>query len=361
MATDFKITVIAHVFNESALIKHWLIHHKRLFDRGVIIDYNSTDDTVSIIKSICPEWKIIKPTEQFGECVNQIHDIEKHCRGWKMTLNITEFLFIDDLRQYIINFEKNNPNMDGIRTRGCIIVDTDKKCLNREEPLIIQYTNGYFEEELTQYKDMNDLSQYCSTESEHITKTATWIEMGIDGRSRFLHKRNTGMYLQGRHSTLHENVYPRNTKSCPESDLILLYFGYAPYDICTTRHANGCTDRTRHLNIDKIFLEHSKISYNLMKDDNFKNMLNCIKFKYTYPPPPPPPVPKPKSAVPVPVPKLKSAVPKPKSAVPVPKSAVPVPKSAVQTSGVPLPLRTIVNKTKINQINTNNIIKLLYK
>jgi len=277
--TDFKITVFAHVFNEELLIPYWLNHHKKMFDHGVIINYDSTDNTVNIINKICPTWEIVTPTEPFGSCINQIHNLETQHDGWKITLNISEFLFIDDLRNFIINFKNNNPSLSGIRTRGCVIVDYTTK-IDINKPIVIQFKRGYFEEDLKKYINNRNLSQQCFNEKNHISKTATWINMGIDGRSRLLHKCKTGNYLQGRHSTLHDNIYPRNNGSSPESNLILLYFGYAPYLICKTRHKQNCTPRISHLNMDKLIWEHSKISYNLLNDERYNHMYNLIMELY---------------------------------------------------------------------------------
>jgi hypothetical protein len=273
--SDFKITLFAHVRNEEELIPYWLKHHKHMFDHGVIIDYFSSDNTINIIKEICPSWEIVEPTEEFGACVNLIHDLECKYNGWKITLNVTEFLFIDNLRKFIINFEKEHPNLCGIRTRGCIIVDNNE-IFDYEKPITLQYTNGYFEEDIEQLGNVNDLNTEIFNANEHIQKTANWINLGIDGRSRLLHKCETGLYLQGRHSTLHENVYPRNTRTSPESDLILLYFGYAPYNICKIRHFKNCTTRISQLNIDELILCHRNISYNLLKDNRYKVMFNVL-------------------------------------------------------------------------------------
>ena len=52
-------TVVTHFFNEEYLLPWWLEHHKKYFDHGVMIDYNSTDSSVEIIKKICPTWTIV--------------------------------------------------------------------------------------------------------------------------------------------------------------------------------------------------------------------------------------------------------------------------------------------------------------
>jgi hypothetical protein len=54
------LTVISHIFNEEYLLPFWLEYHSTIFDHGIIIDYCSTDNSLSIIKKFCPSWTIIK-------------------------------------------------------------------------------------------------------------------------------------------------------------------------------------------------------------------------------------------------------------------------------------------------------------
>jgi nucleoside-diphosphate-sugar epimerase len=93
-----KSTVICHIFNEEYLLPFWLRHHKKIFDNGIIIDYNSTDRSVSICKSICPHWKVIQSRNTMfdAEAVDaEVMDIERTLDGIKMSINVTEFLFCE--------------------------------------------------------------------------------------------------------------------------------------------------------------------------------------------------------------------------------------------------------------------------
>lgn len=88
-------TIISHFFNEEYLLPWWLKHHKNFFDNGIMIDYHSTDSSVSIIKEICPNWKIINTKNEFFDAEkvdNEIYEIEKYITGWRIILNTTEFL-----------------------------------------------------------------------------------------------------------------------------------------------------------------------------------------------------------------------------------------------------------------------------
>ena len=93
-----KTTLISHIFNEEYLLPFWLEHHKDMFDDIIIIDYNSTDNSIEICKNICPRCQIIKTRNlDFGaiEVDNEIMDIENNIEGIKMVLNTTEFLFCE--------------------------------------------------------------------------------------------------------------------------------------------------------------------------------------------------------------------------------------------------------------------------
>lgn len=96
--TPPPVTVICHFYNEEYLLPFWLKHHKDMFTKGIMIDYNSTDKSVEIIKSIVPDWEIItsRNTEFDSRlCDEEVMDIEKNIQGWKIVLNVTEFLSCD--------------------------------------------------------------------------------------------------------------------------------------------------------------------------------------------------------------------------------------------------------------------------
>lgn len=88
-------TVITHFYNEEWLLPWWLLHHKRYFDHGILVDYHSTDASCEIIKSICPTWDIVKSKyDVFHTETNdlEIYEIEKNISGWRACLTVPEFL-----------------------------------------------------------------------------------------------------------------------------------------------------------------------------------------------------------------------------------------------------------------------------
>jgi len=97
--------VISHIYNEEFLLPYWLKHTKLFFDHGIIIDYQSTDKSLEIIKKICPTWEIRPSKLEFfaaKENDDQVMEIEretrtKHLDAWFMALNTTEFLVSPNL------------------------------------------------------------------------------------------------------------------------------------------------------------------------------------------------------------------------------------------------------------------------
>ena len=89
-------TLITHIFNEEYLLPFWLNHHKNMFDKICIVDYNSTDKSVEICKSICPDCEIIPTQNEYFDAYKvdrEIMYIENRIKGIKIVLNVTEFLF----------------------------------------------------------------------------------------------------------------------------------------------------------------------------------------------------------------------------------------------------------------------------
>lgn len=88
-------TVITHFYNEEYLLPWWLEHHKKYFDHGILIDYASTDRSVEIIQDICPHWQVVKSRNEWfraRDVDDEVMDYEKTISGWKIALNVTEFL-----------------------------------------------------------------------------------------------------------------------------------------------------------------------------------------------------------------------------------------------------------------------------
>lgn len=136
-------TVICHFFNEEFLLPWWLSHHKKIFDHGIMIDYASTDRSAEIIKEICPTWEIHQSRNKFfdsAEIDREVEDYEATCTGWRMALNVTEFLY------------GNVQQLDRIKGKRQVFVgnfvfvarDSNQR-FTHELPLHEQVSFGYFE------------------------------------------------------------------------------------------------------------------------------------------------------------------------------------------------------------------------
>lgn len=100
-----ELTVISHFYNEEYLLPHWLNHHKKIFTHGIMIDYDSTDNSVKIIKEICPNWTIVKSVNSDFDHIRLNQEVEKYEKdisGFRICLNTTEFILGDfkSLSQY---------------------------------------------------------------------------------------------------------------------------------------------------------------------------------------------------------------------------------------------------------------------
>lgn len=123
-------TVICHFYNEEYLLPFWLKHHKKIFDNGIMINYTSTDNSVKIINEICPDWKIIDSRNNFfaaEEVDREVEDIESSIDGWKICLNITEFIFGD-----FSELEKTD--VDSFLVPACVMIESESESLTPVSP-----------------------------------------------------------------------------------------------------------------------------------------------------------------------------------------------------------------------------------
>jgi hypothetical protein len=93
-------TIITHFYNEEYLLPRWLEHHRKFFNHGILIDYQSTDRSVEICREICPTWSVVRSKNRefdANACDREIMDYEKQIKGWRIALTVTEFLVGDVL------------------------------------------------------------------------------------------------------------------------------------------------------------------------------------------------------------------------------------------------------------------------
>lgn len=261
-----KLTVISHFYNEEFLLPYWLTYHTKIFDHGILVNYSSTDNSIEIIKKLAPQWEIRDSRNSvwdFIEADRELMDIEREVNGWKIVLNTTEFIIHDNLRTYLIEFKKVNPDLWGIRTNGIVMVDKleDRYKKLSGEHLIFQRNYGYLESDYAPISQANPLH-----------------------RSRFLHHAPDGRYTLGRHQT----QYP----SFIEKGLFLLWFGFCPFEYLKARKLSfrkrisarnisicaGLQHTWNEEQLEDAFKKESKRSYELLERiPEYKEILGKIK------------------------------------------------------------------------------------
>lgn len=252
--------LITHFYNEAFLLPFWIEHHLPLFDHAVLIDYGSTDNSVDIIKRMAPHWEVRPSCNQYfiePDIGKEVMLIEEEFDGWKMALNITEFILHPDLRSYCK--ELDDLGRKGIMTTGVIMVDRleERSEYDLDYPLVTQKTFGYFERDVIENPSTTGIAA-CS-------------------RSRLLHNHANGAYSYGRHTNYWTD------RQDPE--LFLCWFGWAPFDYVKERKMqiqHKVSDRQKRLKdwsaiycideqkIEEMYvLEHQR-SYDLLEDEIYK-------------------------------------------------------------------------------------------
>jgi hypothetical protein len=136
-------TLITHVYNEEFLLPFFIKHHQKLFDRFIVIYFESNDDTLKILQTLAPNWQVIPSrTDIFDakELDLQIMEIEKELQGPRITLTVTEFLIGDPryISQQLIIPSINLINMSSDRQ-----FDNNKSFM--EQRSFAVSPSGYFE------------------------------------------------------------------------------------------------------------------------------------------------------------------------------------------------------------------------
>jgi len=203
-------TVICHFYNEAYLLPWWLNHHKKIFDHGIMINHKSTDLSVEIIKSITPNWDIFETQlSEFDAFMTdlEVMNYEKDVKGFKIALNVTEFL-MSTIPMEEIDRALLATGRVGCVTSGIICVDHNPAVSPLyERPLQVQKHWGY--------------------DDNLIFDQTIRIENGqtlFPFRNRFYHSDKVGMYHPGRHFSWHQDSTFR------VGELMVFHFGYAPWN-----------------------------------------------------------------------------------------------------------------------------------
>lgn len=172
------LNVLIHIYNEEYLLPFWLEHHREIFDHGIVVNYFCTDRSMDIVREMCPTWTIVLTRNTHWSVSgmdNEMMDWEKTLDGYKIILNVTEFLFCPhDLRTILPQKKNTNIEIAGLallsRTKNdCCEVDTLEQLFQSMERV-----------------NINDRSP------------------------RYLHSYDKGFYYGGRHW----NKHPNDKTSC---------------------------------------------------------------------------------------------------------------------------------------------------
>lgn len=169
-------------------------HHLPLFEHAVVIDYASTDRTVEIIREMAPNWEI-RPSRndcfRASDCDAEVMDVERGIAGWKVALNVTEFMCGD------VAEACNTLDAQGYAAgiaRGVAMVDMHERVgFDYDADLTNQCHHGYTDGPSIGYK------------------------------SRLIHRHADGNYAVGRHETYHHDV------RVYADGLLCKWFGFAPW------------------------------------------------------------------------------------------------------------------------------------
>jgi len=236
-----NITVFSHVLNEEELLPQWLKHHRRMFTHGVILDVGCTDRSMDIVREMCPSWEIItlkvEDTVADRLAIEIIEYHESRFTGWKIALNITEFLIVDDLQEYLSNYS----DIIGFRCTGLNSVDT-----KIDDSLDIYTRNFGYIERGNNWSGNVDYNNWIVNPN--------WVL-----RHRLIHQNVKGEYESGRHT----NRLVDNT----HDDIYILWIGRGSPMFYNRKCISGYKSR------DRVFTQVISEFYN-----TFSNLDICINF-----------------------------------------------------------------------------------
>jgi NedA-like, galactose-binding domain len=193
-------TVIMHFFNEEYLLPWWLAHHLPMFDHGILIDYGSTDNSADICRTLAPHWRLVRSrlTTFAALAVDfEVMGYEAELPGWKIGLNVTEFLHCGNLAR--LEKEIVGRDKEGAWITAAVMVDPFSDVAPvHGQGLFEQKSHGFLEE------DVNFAKYFAK-------------------RHRLYHRAETGAYLVGRHGTQIPGL------SLSEQPALILWYGYSPW------------------------------------------------------------------------------------------------------------------------------------
>ena len=177
----------SHFYNEEFLLPYWINHHSPMFDKVVLVDYDSTDKSIEIIERDAPSnWKIIRSRNREFDAQlvdTEIMDLEKcfPLNDYKICLTTTEFLLYPYMRE-------NLHSVDVIRFKSFKICEQTRETHESsqlmssiDDRLLVEQRHFWCDDKIYLPDDM--YGQYGQG----------------DLYSRFMHKNVSNIYYSGRH------------------------------------------------------------------------------------------------------------------------------------------------------------------
>ena len=188
-----SIGSVVHIHNEELLIPHWIAHHQHLYEKMVFIDHHSTDMSLELIGAMAPEAIVVpsRLSEFDAQLVDdEVMGVEEEYLNtdYKITSNITEFMWHDDLQGLLYE----NKEFEAIGFKAYMMVDKDLS-LPLDGPLWKDRHNGYLD-------------------NETALNSRRW---------RFIHRMEHGHYGLGRHHV--------NLKDIKNPDWTILFASFSPW------------------------------------------------------------------------------------------------------------------------------------
>lgn len=203
-------TVICHFYNEAYLLPWWLKHHTKLFDHGVMIDHGSTDESAEIVRSLAPNWRLVRSRLMHFDAYLtdfEVMNYEQELPGWKIALNVTEFL-MPAMPLELLETTLSAQGRTGCVTSGILCVDMQPGVRpDPQQSLPLQKPWGI---------DDNQVADVAVRLAHSLPAHPT--------RNRFYHCNPVGMYQPGRHYSYHQDSRLRFV------DLMVFHFGHSPWN-----------------------------------------------------------------------------------------------------------------------------------